>query len=260
MKIIIRFIIFLSLSVLSSCVDTEENIVINADHSGTYTFSMDLGKMMGMINQMGSEENKDGKPDKMDSIINLKDLVSAANGLTAAEKELYKDASVRIKVDKTNAEMKITMTCPFKSINYLPEIKDSLFLVLNKIKAFEKISGKEEGAADSGKEDKNSQKSLTPASGYYKFTTGPAMVENSVIDPQGIKNTLTSDSTIMMMQQMIGMMGDPKYKTTITSFREIKSYTGNGAMLSPDKRSVTFTSTFSEMLDKPDKLSYKVEY
>jgi len=260
MKIIKLIIVFLSLSVLSSCVDTEEYIVINADNSGTYTYTMDLGKMVGMINQMGSDENKEGKLDKMDSIITLKDLVSAANNLTAAEKELYKDATVRIKVDKLNAEMKIIMFCPFKSIDYLPEIKDSLFLVLNKLKAFEKISGKEEDVANAENEDKNSQKSLTPASGYYKFSVGRGMIENSVIDPQGIKNTLTSDSTIMMMQQMIGMVGDPKYKTTITSFKEIKSYTGNGALLSPDKRSITFTSTFSEMLEMPDKLSYKVEY
>ncbi len=260
MKIIKLFIIFLSLSVLSACVDTEEYIVINADNSGTYTYTMDLGKMIGMINQMGSEDNKEGKPDEMDSIINLKDLVSASENLTAAEKELYKDATVRIKVDKKNAEMKVIMFCPFKSINQLPEIKDSLFLVLNKIKAFEKISGKEEDVANSENEDKNSQKALTPASGYYKFTAGPDMIENSVIDPPGIKNTLSSDSTIMMMQQMIGMVGDPKYKTTITSFKEIKSYTGNGALFSPDKRSVTFTTTFSEMLEKPDKLSYKIEY
>ena len=61
--------------------DTEENIVINADDSGTYTYTMDLGKMMAMINQMGGEDNKERQLDKLDSLIHLKDLVSAANEL-----------------------------------------------------------------------------------------------------------------------------------------------------------------------------------
>ena len=260
MKFIKLLIVFLSLAILSSCVDTEEYIVINADNSGSYTYTMDLGKMMAMISQMGGENNKDRQLDKLDSLIHLNDLGFSANELTAAEKELYKNATVRIKTDKTNAEMKIIMFCPFKSIDQLPEIKDSLFLVLNKIKAFEKITGKEEEIANISEEDKNSQKTLTPASGNYKFKAVPGMIESSVIDPEGIKNAISSDSTIMMMQQMISMMGEPTYKTTITTAKEIKSYTGNGALLAPDKRSVTFISTFSEMLEYPGKLAYKIEY
>lgn len=38
------------LMIISSCVDTEENIVINADNSGIYSVSIDVGKMIKTIN------------------------------------------------------------------------------------------------------------------------------------------------------------------------------------------------------------------
>lgn len=260
MKFLKILFALLPLSFICSCVDTEENIVINEDNSGTYTSIMDMSKMLAMLSMMGSENNADKKMENMDSLIHLKDLMSSADSLSASEKELYKDGTIRIKLDKTNAEMKIIMSCPFKSIDKLAEIKENFMVVLNKMKAFEKVSGKEENAADKMGDDNEMQKAFNPNTVPNRFTAAPGLIENSIPDPQSVKNTFLTDSSMIMMKQMVAMMGMPTYKTVITAPRQIKSYSGNNPLLSTDKRSVTFTNTFTEMLEQPEKMAYKVEY
>ena len=260
MKIIKLFIVFFCVTALSACVDTEEHIVINEDNSGSYTLQMDMGKIFDMASQMGAEDVSTQKIEKMDSTISLKDQVMAADNLTAAEKELYKDATVHIRMDKPGKEMKIIMTCPFRSVNQLPEIKNNFFTVINKIKVLDKLSGKPEEAADSPGNEAMGEKALTPGADYCKFLAEPGKIEYRIIDTAGIAKMASTDSTVMMMQQMMVMLGDMSYKTKITAAKGIKNYRGNNAILSADKKTVTFTNTFTEMLEQPGKFAYSIEY
>lgn len=261
MKITKLIISLFFLSALSGCVDTEENIVINADNSGIYTLQIDMGKVITMANQMGAQEtDKSRKLEKIDSTIYLKQLILASDSLNAEEKELYKEGTIRIKVDKAKEEMKITMTCPFKLISQLPQIKDNFYLVINKLKALDKLSGKEESSAELPPAEGMSEKALNPSATYYKFSAQPGRIEYSVIDPAGFTKQMASDSTMMMMQQMMAMMGEITYKTRITASREIKNYSGNNISLSTDKKTIMFTSSFAEMLAHPEKAGYKIEY
>ena len=58
----IKFVLaFLLALVLYSCVDTEERIVINADESGTYSLTIDLGKLIELANQMMPDSTRAGK-------------------------------------------------------------------------------------------------------------------------------------------------------------------------------------------------------
>ena len=85
-------------TVLFSCVDTEEYIVVNADHSGSYTMKMDMGKMLELMNQLGGDKTASRQPmPKMDTVVYFKDL--ASDKLTAEEKELYKGGYFKVKMD-----------------------------------------------------------------------------------------------------------------------------------------------------------------
>jgi hypothetical protein len=255
------FILFFMLSVVSACVDTEEYIVINDDNSGMYTVTMDMGKVLGMLSKMGGEEmNSSGGMDKIDSTIYFKDLVDKADSLSAAEKELYRNAIVHIKLDKSEEAMKITMSCPFKSIDLLPEIKNNFFTIMNKIKAFDKLPGDKDESADLPVDNGMAEKALTPNAAYFEFTAVPGKIEYSIKDTAGFKNLVSTDSTINLVQQMTAMLGEITYKTRITTVREIKHYHGNKATLSADKKTVIFNSSFSEMLENPGKSAYKIEY
>src|SRR6187431_1784215 len=101
---------------LTSCLDTEEKIVLNANNSGTYSLSFDLGKMLEMAASMGgNNSNPDKVKEKKDTTIYLKDLVNSADNLTAVEKALYKDGMISIKMDEAKNEMKIVMSTPFNN-------------------------------------------------------------------------------------------------------------------------------------------------
>ncbi len=261
MKTVKLLIVFFFLSFLSSCVDTEEYIIIHADNSGVYTMVLDMSKIIGLAGQMGGEEmNGEQKQDKLDTTMYLKDQVLAADNLSEEEKKLYTNASISIKLDKTNEEMKLTLTCPFSGISQLPELKNNFYTVLNKLKALDKLAGKESGSAGSNMEGEGSEKAFTPGSAYYNFRAVPGRIEYSITDTLGFRKMLSSDSTMIMMQQMMAVMGEMTYKTSITTANEIKNYQGSGATLSADKKTVMFSSTFSEMVDHPGKLSYKVDY
>jgi hypothetical protein len=260
MKIAKFIIAFFCLSALSACIDTEEYIVINEDNSGTYTMQIDMGKIFEMANQMGAEDVSTSKIEKMDSTIYLKDMVSTADNLSADEKELYKNGIIKIKLDKPGKEMKIIMTCPFKSINQLPEIKNNFYVVINKLKALDKLSGKAAESADPAADKGMAEKALTPGSAFCKFMAAPGKIEYKILDTAGIGKMISTDSTAMMVQQMVSMMGEMSYKTKITTTKGFKNYSGNNASLSADKKTITFTNTFSDMFEHPEKFAYKIEY
>lgn len=260
MKIAKLVIAFFCLTALSACVDTEEYIVINADNSGTYSMQMDMGKILEMASQMGGEDAGPKKFDNLDSTVVLKEVIDTASNLTAEERKLYRDAVVKIKVNKSNKELKVTVSCPFASINQLPEIRKNLFNVVNKLKALEKIAGKE-GEQGIPADDPTSDKSLAPIDSYSTFTAEPGRIETRISNPESIGKLISEDSTIMMMKQMMGMMGGGMtYKTKITTAKEIKTFSGNNALLSADKKTVIFTNSFADMLEDPAKFAFKIEY
>ena len=253
---------FFFLTALSACIDMEENIVINADNSGTYSVSIDMGKMITMLNQMGQDKESEAKAlEKKDSTIYLKNLIMTADSLTSAEKDLYKEGYVHIKVDEPNGEMKIVMTCPFKNISQLPEIKENFLKVLDKLKAFDNISDKSKDPEAQEGKGEMANKLMTPGnSDNYKFTAEPGKITNSIINIEDYKKEILTDSVMTAMQQLTALMGEMSYKTTITTPKEIKKYSGNNAGLSENKKTVTFKNTFTDMIEHPEKISYKVEY
>ncbi|MEP7256673.1 MAG: hypothetical protein ABI666_12915 [Ferruginibacter sp.] len=262
MKILTIIAGFFFLTALSSCIDMEENIVINSDNSGTYSVSIDMGKMITMLKQMGQDKETEVKAfEKKDSTIYLKDLILATDSLTSAEKELYKDGFVHIKADEANGEMKIVMTCPFKKIGQLPEIKENFLKVLDKLKAFDNISDKSKDPEMQEGKGEMANKLMTPGnSKNYAFTAEPGKITNAIINIEDYKKEILTDSMATAMQQLTAIIGEMTYKTTITTPKEIKKYSGSNAGLSESKKTITFKNTFTDMIEHPEKLSYKVEY
>ena len=260
MKIVTLVIAFFSVITLSACVDIEEFIVINEDNSGTYTLQLDMSKMIEMASQMGAGEAGSKKMEKMDSTFFLKEKILAADNLTAAEKDLYQDVSMKVKVDKASKEIKIVMTCPFKSINNLPEIKENLFTIIDKLKVLDKMAGKGEEAAAAPADDAMSEKAISPGSDKYKFIATPGKIEYKLIEQGAATATPEADSTMMMLKGMMSFMGEMTYKTNITAARPVKNYSGNKATVSADKRTISFSYTFTEILEKPGISAYQMEY
>ena len=252
---------FFCTSLLISCLDTEEKIVLNADHSGTYSMSIDLGRMLSMAASMGGDKSDPGKiKEKKDTTIYLKDMVNGADNLTAEEKALYQDGVISVKLDEAASEMKIVMTTPFKTPANLMEIKKNFATVINKLKAFEKATGEEAKAGEENEDMKIGAKSSNPVGDQFTFKAAPGMISNSITNIEAFKEKIASDSTLTMMTQMTSMMGDFNYKTIFVLPKAVKKYDGPGSTISADKKTLTFVTTLTETMEHPEKVGYIVAY
>ncbi|MFT3683191.1 MAG: hypothetical protein QM791_23230 [Ferruginibacter sp.] len=259
-KLYLSFLLFIV--TFFSCVDTEEYIVVNEDHSGTYTIKMDMGKMMELMNQMGQmggDKAQKGQPiPSADTLIYFKDL--DAEKLTAAEKELYSRGYCKVKIDSATSQFKIEMGCPFKNIAQLPEIKKHLFDIAEKYGMDKVVSGKENKSKEKlpGTGEEDIAATLNPSSKDYDFKAVPGKISYKSNSLPGDK--ATNDSMMQMMQQLTMLTGDMTIKTVITLPHEAKKTVYRKGELSADKRTITFMNTLMELMEKPGDAEYEIEY
>ncbi len=247
----------------SSCLDTEEKIVINKNNSGVYTVTLDMSKMLALMDQMGQESKDESKiPEKKDSTVYFKPFTDTSTVLTAKEKELFQEGSLRMRVDEAEKELIITLNFPFRHINDLPPLKSSYLAVIDKLGVSNKLKqGGESGAEESMPADLSKDKNiLNPSQEAYAFAAASGKVSNTLINKELFNNMVQNDSSMQMLQQMTMMMGDMNYKTVIVAPVKIKKYKGNQTVLSNDKKTVTFLTTLSDVLNRPETAEYNVEY
>lgn len=247
----------------SSCLDTEEKIVINKNNSGTYTVTLDMSKMLTIMDQMGQQNKDESKiQEKKDSTIYFKPFTDTSTTLTTKERELFKEGSLRMQVDEAANELIITLHFPFRHLADLPQLKSSYLAVIDKIGISEKLkqagdSGSDENISADISKDKNI---LNPSQEAYAFTAGAGKVSNTLMNKALFHEQVQNDSSMQMLQQMSLMMGDMNYKTVIVTPGKIKKYKGNQTILSDDKKTVTFLTTLSDVLNRPETAEYSVEY
>lgn len=248
-------------TLLASCLDTEEKIVIKNDNSGIYSLSIDMSKMIAMAKQMGAPES-DKMPDKVDSIIYFKHFVDTAKNLSQKEKEMLRDGTMHMQLDEDASKMNIQFNIPFKNISQLPEIRSSYFAALDKLEISKKIKQGDPGEEEDEKPSDmaGSKDFLTPsAAEAYVFKAAPGKISNSLA-PDKQKVNILPDSTMQMMQQMTAIMGDANYKTVLVLPKPAKKYTGTKPELSADKKTVTFTNNLTDLMQTPSLAEFNVEY
>ena len=262
MKKNLSFVLLLAVCCLTACIDTEEKIVINADNSGTYSLTMEMGKMIEMAGQMGAGQNNTDKPkQKKDTVVYFKDAVLASEQLTPAEKKLFANAFCSVNLDEANAEMNISINCPFASVSQLAEIKEKLGDVMNKLKIMDQVGNMNapltEGSGDGGG---NFNKTIHPGAEFYTFSAGPGKLSSQIADKEGLKNKLASDSTLTMLQQMSVLTGEMTHKTIIQLPSPVKKLNGAKGVLSDDKRTITYKTGLTDMISHPEEMEYEIEY
>ncbi|MDX2048763.1 MAG: hypothetical protein SFU87_18390 [Chitinophagaceae bacterium] len=257
-----------SLLALTSCLDTEEKISINNDDSGSYTLTMDMGQLLTFAKTMGAGKDKEGKlPEKKDSIIYFKGIVDTSTVLTVQEKEMLRNGTLHIKLDEEAAEMKFVINLPFKNISGLPYLKENFMAAMDKIKVMDKVDPTKKQNPDGEStgeeipaENKPSSKSLNPMQSAYTFSAVKGKISNKLTDRSAFDNLVKNDSSLQMMQQLTGMMGEMKYRTVIVLPKAAKSFKGNNAEASADKKTITFKNSLTDMMGKAEAAEYEVEY
>ncbi|PWT96567.1 MAG: hypothetical protein C5B52_15420 [Bacteroidetes bacterium] len=266
-KLAIAFVLILG---YASCIDTEERVIINKDNSGTYQLTMDMGNMLKMVSQMGGNDKDASKThEKKDSTIYFKNFVDTSTKLSAEEKDMLREGSLRIKADEDKNEMNLVISLPFKNISQLPKLRQTYMAALDKTGVMNQLDNKKQkndnmdqpdAGDDMPKDMGAASKSLNPAADAFTFSAAPGKISNKFTNKELFETKVAQDSAVQMMQSLSAMMGDMNYKTVFVLPKPVKKYTGNNAEVSADKKTVTFKTTLSDLLNRPTAGEFELEY
>ncbi|MBX2924928.1 MAG: hypothetical protein KF746_22195 [Chitinophagaceae bacterium] len=260
-KILFGISVFCSF-LLTACLDAEEKIVINKNNSGIYTLTLDMSKLLALMEQMGGAQKDSLKAlEKKDTIVYFKPYVDTSAALSAKEKELIREGNLRTKVDEAAKEMKVILSFPFKNVSDLPDLKSTYITAIDKLGVSKKLNKGEESVPGDMPDDLSANKSLlTPAQEAYSFTAAPGKIANTLVNKELFNDKVLQDSSLQMMQQLSVMIGDMNYKTVFVLPGNVKKYKGNNVEVAPDKKTVTFFTTLTDIINRPEAAEYNVEY
>lgn len=252
---------------LTSCLDTEEKIVINKDNSGVYSLSIDMSRMMKMMNQSAKGKDSSGKkPQQKDSTIYFKSFVDTSTRLTEQEKDMLRDGNIRINVNEPANIGKFVFTLPFKKIQDLAYLRENYMKALDKLNLKDQLNNKEKNdSGDNSHEQAHSDmsagsQSILPGQNSYLFTAAPGKISNKFTDKKSFDKEVGADSTLQMMKGLMTMMGEMTYKTTIVLPKPVKHYSGNNPSVSADKKTIVFKNNLTNIFKNPQSFAFDLDY
>ena len=122
MRMLKLLFVALGCVLFASCLEINEEVEIKENGSGQLSSSMDLSQLVDMMAAMGGEEFEKKKDEKIDSVIYLKDIIDTAKNLTAEQKRLTRDGTVRVQMNMAEKLFKLDMHYPFSSLERLQQL------------------------------------------------------------------------------------------------------------------------------------------
>jgi hypothetical protein len=227
---------------LTSCLDIIETFNLNETGGGTYETKMDMSKMMSMIAMMGAgKEGAEKIPEKMDSSVSFKGYADTAKGLTADERRVLSKGIVRIRLNKDEGEMFMTINVPFDNVADYAALNN----VLSKMGgqpmegAFKGLFGSGSGSNPFGGDEsvKKDDKGGLPAQNFETSLTANQLTRKVKIEP---KKDEAKPSTEGMPEDLKEMF-KVNYTTIVNLPRPVKKVSGTESKVSDDKKQVKFT-------------------
>lgn len=259
MKIVKLFIVALSCIALVSCLEINEDVEIKANGSGNITTVMDLGQLIDMMQAMGGEEFEKKKDEKIDSIIFLKSITDTAKNLTAEQKSLMRDGTIRVQMDMAEKLFKLTMRYPFEDLDKLQKLTTAMsdggigFGNIMKDAMGEK-------KADSQIIDQPAQESpeMDQLMSIFDYTIKNGLIKKSV-NAEKLKK-LQDNPKMAEFKQGADMGIEVLYSTTYKLPRPVKKVDNAAAKVSDDKMSVTVRQNLMLIFTQPEKFAFTIEY
>ena len=250
---ILKFILPLSLVFcLTGCLDIDEKVAIKKDGSGIMSMDMDMSQMVEMLQQyVGKDELAKKGMDKMDTTIQMKDLVDTNSSLSAEKKALLRPGFVHIQMNLDAKIFKTHMQFPFTSQANLQKLYGAMSDgSLGNTQLFKGMTpGGDAGGASPD---------INQFNGIYDFTCKDGVMSKK-LNQEKFK-ALTQNPELAQMKQA-GQMGvEILYTTTLTFPRPIKKVDNTLAKLSDDKTTVTIKYNLVDVFEHPEQFGYSIEY
>jgi len=247
-KIVFSLIASVTL-LLTSCLETTQEITLNEDGSGTISNTNDMSALIGIAKQMGGGEDMQGADQVIDSSISMVEGADSIPNLTTEERELARKGNLRFNVDVKNEKFLTKLSFPFKT----PA----------EIVIYNKLSGKimtETLKEQMGEGMPMGGEMPEPSSfdDYYtvEFTNG--LLTKTLNKEKFAK--VEDDEYMKSMKETAAMGLTMKANYVINLPRPAKVAEGKGIKLSEDKMKVTISSDLDDFFDDPAKLEFKIEY
>lgn len=254
MKVLKFVLVLFVMFGFAGCLDVNEKIDVKKDGSGTYTMDMDLSQMLDMLQQyMGKEELAKKGIAKMDTVINMKDVLGSDTTLSADKKALLSKGTVHIKLDLDAKVFTTHMVFPFASQENLQKLYGAMGDgSLGTAQLFKNLGG------DAGGPGSGPSPDINQFNGIYDFTSHDGLISKRVNDTKW--KALQNDPQLAQIKQASQMGMEINYTTTIVLPRPVKKVDNVLAKLSDDKKTVTIKFNLIDAFDHPEQFGYTIAY
>ncbi len=249
-KIIFSFIAGISLF-LTGCLETTQEITLNADGSGTIMNKSDMSQLIAAAKQMGgAEEIGKAGEQKIDSTVSMKEGADSIPNLTPEEREMARKGVLNILFDLEAENCYTKMTFPFASASEI----GAYTKLSNKILA-ETLKGQ---MGDGGPMGEGGMPEASSFDDYYtiEYTNGSL---SKKLDKEKYAGA-ESDPYLKGVREAGAMGLAMKANYVINLPRPATSLEGKGAKLSEDKKQVMISANVDDFFDDPSMFEFSVKY
>ncbi len=241
----------------AGCYEVNEDIVVNADGSGTYVVNMDMGQLIDMMQTyMGEEEMaKNGMDRVIDTTISMKSIADSSKSLTPEQKAAMREGRLYMKMNVKEKIFIINTSFPYKTQADLQLLMATQGSGTGMTDMLKNVFGGGKGDDD---QDGGQQNGVGDFSGLYNVTVKEGLLSKQ-INAEKYK-TLMEKPEMAQVKQMGASAMEVSYTSTFKFPRPVKKVDNPLIKLSPDKKTATMKYNILEILDSANKFSYNIEY
>jgi hypothetical protein len=242
----------LILTLLSGCLDTRQEVTLLEDGSGTFETTSDMGAAISLIRQMGGNSQlEQSGAETVDTVLTVTQLTDSLKGITDAEKQLLREATLSLKMEMKNDLFRTALRVPFRHTDEIVRIgRLSNRLLGDALK---------ERMGDSPALGVGSDvPPLSSMDDYFITEFDNGMIKRKLDDEKHAG--ISSDAYLAGLKQA-GQMGLSITHTWVYRLpRPVSSVEGEKVSLSDDRRTVTVRATLDDLFTDPGSLAFKVKY
>jgi hypothetical protein len=259
MKIVKIITGILVIASFASCTLNEE-IDLSTPGKGQYLIHTDMSQAMEMMKSMGGGQMPDSIKDKaIDTTFSLeKEIDSLGITLSPEEAAYYKNGTMHMLMNMPENKFNVEIKYPVKDIVDLKKFFKVYYYVdsVKKVRKKEKEGTGEnaEGGGSPGLDNMSNMFSGMPSKG------SPYIITDSSIQRIALTTEAITENMGEEMKGMEMFMSQMIMTITIKLPRPVKETKGDMIKVLDDKRTVVFSSSFSEMKDDPSKTEFYIKF
>ncbi|RMG30965.1 MAG: hypothetical protein D6730_01875 [Bacteroidetes bacterium] len=251
LKCLITFALVAILFTATSCLDIVEEMSLNKDGSGVFTYTIDMSKSMDLLLALGESESEEAistaeedSPVEMDSTANFYELMKNEPDFQIDNPEFWKKANLHIQMSESQGLGKISFIIHFDDFDDI----SYFFENLNQM-------GQEEDAED------GFSQMLSMASGGtgFNFTELYRFEKNKFTrfkqQQSGWDELPEEDVQLIKL-----MVGSGTYTTIYHLPGKVKKASHSGSEISPDQSTVTVTHNMLDYMEGRVSFENKIKF